>query len=163
MDRCTSIENCQGGTERSLGEELASPKTPSRILPVPSTGILENDWASMYIGQNRGKLKSLHAANELLRMIKCRPLCQALAFHPCQPRQKTRFSVETCFSISLKDGTTSILNQIVICSDVHLASIQTRALGGATNVAQSKLTVLLPRIQNQSPICKLLCHGRPSS
>jgi len=72
VDRCTNIENCQGGTERSLGEELASPKTPSRILPVLSTAILENGWASMYIGQNRGNLKFLHAANELLRVIKCR-------------------------------------------------------------------------------------------
>jgi hypothetical protein len=66
VDRCTSIENCQGGTERSLGEELASPKTPSRILPAPSTAILENDWVSIYIGQNRGKPKFLHAVNDLL-------------------------------------------------------------------------------------------------
>lgn len=39
----------QGGFERSLGEELASPKTPSRILlAVLSTAILENDRATMY-------------------------------------------------------------------------------------------------------------------
>ena len=68
VDRYTSIEIVREGCERSLGEELASPKTPSRILPVPSTAILENDWVSMYIGQSRGKLKFLHVTNEVLRM-----------------------------------------------------------------------------------------------
>ena len=67
VDRYTSIENCQGGIESSLGEELASPKTPSRILPVPSTAILESDCASMYVGRSRGKFKFLHVANEILR------------------------------------------------------------------------------------------------
>jgi hypothetical protein len=71
VDRYTSIENCQGGIERSLGEGLASPKTPSRILPVPSTAILENDWASMYMGQGRSKLKFLHVTNEVLQLVIC--------------------------------------------------------------------------------------------
>ena len=57
IDCCTGEERGQGGFERSLGEELASPKTPSRILPVLSTAIFEKDHAGIELGA--GQLSSV--------------------------------------------------------------------------------------------------------
>ena len=50
VDCCTSEERGQGEFERSLGEELAPPKTPSRVLPVLSTAIFEKDRAGIELG-----------------------------------------------------------------------------------------------------------------
>ena len=74
-------------------------------------------------------------------MIKYHPLRQALA--SANYAETLYIECGNMFSVS-----TGIVNQSSHIFRYQFASIQTRVLGSATNIAQSKLAVPFPSIQN---------------